>query len=242
MAHPPDNSGSFDQTEVAPLHAEQLPEPLPAEPFGLLAEWYDEAHRRRIQPNPNAMSLATVDPDGRPSSRIVLCKDLVPAEGGVVFYTNYDSRKGRALEANPWAALLFHWDGMDRQARIEGRVVRVSPEESDAYFASRPWESRIGAWASDQSRPLASRHELLQRVIEVMHRYGIDPPRPTAAGDAVHIRRPPHWGGYRVIADRVELWVSGMGRIHDRAEWSRPLTDEGGVPRGGPWRSTRLCP
>jgi pyridoxamine 5'-phosphate oxidase len=236
------SGSSFDQADVAPLHSEQLPEPLPADPFPLLGAWYDEARRRKVQPNPNAMTLATVGRDGRPSARIVLCKDLGIDDGSLVFYTNYESRKGREIDAHPWAALLFHWDAMDRQVRIEGAVTRVTDAESDAYFASRPWESRIGAWSSEQSRPVASRRELLDRVVATMKQFGIDPARPPTSGDQVHVPRPPHWGGYRVVADTVELWVSGKGRVHDRAAWKRDVARAGDGFRTGTWQSTRLCP
>jgi pyridoxamine 5'-phosphate oxidase len=188
----------------------------------------------RVQPNPNAMVMATVDADGRPSARVVLCKGLRGEDGSVVFFTNYESRKGGALAAHPRAALVFHWDALDRQVRIEGSVSRVPDAESDAYFAGRPWESRVGAWSSAQSRPVRSRRELLERVEATMRKFGIDPKSPPKPGAAVDIPRPPHWGGYRVTADSVELWVSGKGRIHDRAVWKR----EG----SGPWRATRLCP
>jgi pyridoxamine 5'-phosphate oxidase len=246
-------AGWFDQSGVA-AHAsgggarwrgatgELLSEPLEAEPFGVLAAWYAEAQARGDTPNPGAMTLATVDERGRPAARIVLCKALEGAPGSVVFYTNYSGRKGRELAAKPEAALVFHWDAMDRQARVEGPVTRVSEAESDAYFASRPWESRIGAWASDQSEPVASRRALLERVRATMRRFGIDPDRPGEAGPGAQIPRPAHWGGYRVHARRVELWVSGAGRVHDRAEWTRELRRDGGGFVPGPWSATRLQP
>jgi pyridoxamine 5'-phosphate oxidase len=234
--------GSFDQAEATPIRAEQLPEPLPADPFPLFTAWFAEAHGARTQPNPNAMTLCTVDEAGRPSARTVLCKALEPDRGALVFYTNYQSRKGRELDARPRAALLFHWDALDRQVRIEGPAARTSPAESDAYFATRPWESRIGAWSSDQSRPVASRRELRERVEAAMRRFGLDPGRPPPPGAEVPVPRPPHWGGYRVFAERAELWVSGRGRIHDRAEWRRELSPGGEGFRAGPWSATRLQP
>jgi pyridoxamine 5'-phosphate oxidase len=233
--------GSFDQSNAprpAPgLTGELLPEPLPSDPFPILASWYDQAQASRATPNPNAMTLATVDAHGRPAARIVLCKSLEPARGSIGVYTNYQGRKGHDLAAHPEAALVFHWDAADRQARIEGAVTRTTDEESDAYFASRPWESRIGAWSSHQSQPVASRRALLDQVRATMQRFGIDPDRPDLAGPTAHIPRPPHWGGYRVTARRVELWVSGSGRVHDRAEWTRDLS-----PSPGPWTGTRLQP
>lgn len=238
------SSFDFDQSRADPLRAEHLPDHLPADPMGLVAEWFNEARRRAVQPNPNAMTLATVDDQGRPQARIVLCKQLEPESAAVVFYTNYESRKAAALDARHEAALLFHWDALDRQVRIEGPVVRVSAVESDAYFASRPWESRVGAWASDQSRPIGSRAEMRERVAAAMRRFGLDPASPPREGQEVHIPRPPRWGGYRVYARRVELWISGPGRVHDRAEWERPVTPGvGSEPFAlGPWRATRLQP
>jgi pyridoxamine 5'-phosphate oxidase len=230
--------GSFDESAVAPapgLQSETLPERLPADPFPLLSAWYEDAHRREAPPNPNAMTLATVDPDGRPSARIVLCKGISAEAGAVVFFTNYRSRKGAALEANPWGAVVWHWDALDRQARVEGRIAKVSESESDDYFALRPWQSRIGAWSSEQSRPIGSRRELLERIEATMRRFGLDPASPPRAGDTVKIPRPAHWGGYRLTADRVELWASGRGRVHDRAQWTRTLP-------AGAWAATRLQP
>jgi len=218
-------------------HTEVLPEPLPAEPLTIAAEWLARAWQERHQPNPNAMVLATTGPDGAPSARVVLCKDIVPRPGYVVFYTNYLSRKGRELGANPRAAIVMHWDHLRRQVRVEGRVVRAPDADSDAYFASRALESRIGAWASQQSEPVASRARLLAAVDEAAKRFDAGADRtPT-------IPRPPHWGGYRLWADAVELWVEGDARIHDRARWTRELS-----PRGeedfdaSPWVATRLQP
>ncbi|HZW08387.1 MAG TPA: pyridoxamine 5'-phosphate oxidase [Phycisphaerales bacterium] len=222
---------TYESFESSPT----LPDPLPAEPFSLFRAWFEEAAALGATPNPNAMTLATIDPDGRPSARIVLCKGIDAPTGCLVFFTNYESRKGRALDANPRAATVFHWDHAERQARIEGAVQRSSPGESDAYFASRPWESRLGAWASDQSRPIASREALLRQAADKVLELGIDLGA-AVRGDPVEIPRPPHWGGYRLIADRVELWVGGAGRLHDRACWERP---PGGT---GPWRGTRLQP
>jgi pyridoxamine 5'-phosphate oxidase len=188
------------------------------------------------------MTLATIDLDGRPSARIVLCKEFDPGSGSLVFYTNYNSRKAQALEGHPWAALLFHWDSLDRQARVEGSVSRASAAMSDAYFATRPWESKIGAWSSDQSKPIASRRELLDQVEAAMRRFGIDPKHPPEPGASVDVPRPPHWGGYRVHADRVELWVSGRGRVHDRARWTRELGASGDGSSAGAWRAARVQP
>jgi pyridoxamine 5'-phosphate oxidase len=210
---------------------ELLAEPLPAEPLQTAAEWLVEAWNRRQQPNANAMILATASADGKPSARVVLCKDIVARPGYVVFYTNYRSRKARELEGDAHAAAVMHWDYLHRQVRIEG-LVRRSPEaESDAYFASRGLESRIGAWASAQSEPVASRAQLLEAVDEAARRFGSEVPRP------------PHWGGYRLWAEAVELWVEGEARMHDRARWSRELElSADGTPVPGPWSVTRLQP
>ncbi|MEL6330487.1 MAG: pyridoxamine 5'-phosphate oxidase [Planctomycetota bacterium] len=231
-------------SDVAAAYDEQmLPDPLPGEPFGLVKRWFDEAHEKQVQPNPNAMTVATIDPDGKPSARVVLCKDLRPEEGCIVFYTNYEGRKGRALRANPWASAVFHWDPFDRQVRIEGPVLRSPPEESDAYFATRAWQSRLGAWSSDQSEPIESREALIAKVAEAAEKLGIDLQRIVDGDmDGVEIPRPPHWGGFRIYAERVELWCGGTGRVHDRAEWTRALTRSGDSYTGGAWSMTRLQP
>jgi pyridoxamine 5'-phosphate oxidase len=207
-----------------------LPATLPTDPMPLFAAWFREAVDRKAQPNPDAMMLATATPDGAPSARVVLCKQLVAEPGYVVFYTNYASRKGREIEANPRVAAVLHWDALERQVRLEGRVLRSPVEESDRYYASRALDSRIGAWASLQSQPLESRATLLKRVAAEAARHGMAPPRP------------PHWGGYRLWPDAVELWCAGAFRIHDRARWTRTLepTDQGYA--GGPWSASRLFP
>ncbi len=215
-----------------------LPDPLPADPMPLFHAWLDEAFAQRIQPNPNAMTLATVDADGQPSARTVLCKGIDESLGRVTFYTNRQSRKGMALKHEPRVALLFHWDAFDRQVRIEGRVTQTTDQESDAYFQSRRIESRLGAWASDQSKPIASRDELLSKVVDAMARFKVS----LDDMEAEEIPRPPHWGGYHVWANRVELWVGGPGRVHDRARWERTLNTSGDGFSGGPWSVTRLQP
>ena len=187
----------------------------PLRQFGV---WMVEAIHAQV-PEPTAMSLATVGEDGKPSSRIVLLKGVDPR--GFVFYTNYESRKGRDLAAHPAAALTFLWKELERQVRIEGAVEKVTPEESDAYFATRPLGSRIGAWASPQSRKLESRAWLEQRWAELTKQHGENPPRP------------PHWGGYRVLPEMVELWQGRLSRLHDRIVYRR---------EGGAWRIERLAP
>ncbi|MEJ0100165.1 MAG: pyridoxamine 5'-phosphate oxidase [Pseudomonadota bacterium] len=208
-----------------------LPELLPAEPLTLAAAWLAEARRRAEQPNPNAMVLATCDAGGRPSARVVLCKDIEPAAGTVRFVTNYLSRKGHELDANPHAALVFHWDHMNRQVRIEGQVQKASASESDEYFAARARDSQLGAHASGQSQPVASRAVLQAQLDAVRARYpGVVP-------------RPPHWGMYVVWVEAVELWVAEASRLHDRARWTREVSLScSATPVAGPWTATRLQP
>jgi pyridoxamine 5'-phosphate oxidase len=219
-----------------PAPDELLPDPLPTDPLMLVADWLAAAVARSGQPNPNAMMLATVSADGRPSARVVLCKDIRVEPGYLVFYTNYESRKGQELAATARAAAVFHWDSMHRQMRIEGRVVRSPAAESDAYFASRPWGSRLGAWASRQSRPIESRAALLLAVARVTARYGAQ----AAIGRA--IPRPEHWGGFRLWAEAVEFWVEGQFRIHDRVRYTRTLTPADGEFAAGAWSMSRLQP
>ena len=222
---------------------ELLSDPLPAEPLEVAAAWLAEAWKLGRQPNPNSMSLATSSPAGTPSVRIVLCKAIVTPPGYVVFYTNYRSRKGRELAENPRAAAVMHWDHLQRQVRIEGIVDLAAAADSDAYFASRALQSRIGAWASSQSEPLASRAQLLEAVAESARRFGIDPEAAAAATTEAVVPRPPHWGGYRLWAEAVELWVQGDARIHDRARWSRSLVRRSdGSFEAGPWAAMRLQP
>ena len=226
-------------------YSELLPDPLPPEPLTLVSEWLAQAMAAHTQPNPNAMVLATSTREGQPSARIVLCKEIVPQPGFIVFYTNYLSAKGRQLRDNPRAAAVVHWDALHRQVRIEGPVVAAPEADSDAYFATRPWQSRIGAWASEQSEPIGSRAELLGVVKETARRFGAPTPGAPGADDSLKITvpRPPHWGGYRLWADTVELWVEGAARIHDRARWQRRLqAPEGGSFRPGAWTATRLQP
>src|SRR6185437_741043 len=161
-------------------HTELLPEPLPADPLPLLERWMGEAWQRRTQPNPNAMVLATSDGAAGLSARVVLCKRLVVSPGYLVFYTNYRSLKGQQIQQNPRAAAVIHWDALHRQVRIEGPIVQASPADSDAYFASRPWQSRLGAWASAQSEPVASRDHLREALLAMAERF--DTPSPERQG------------------------------------------------------------
>ena len=223
---------------------DRLADPLPRNPLDTAAQWLAEAWELRAQRNPNSMTLATCTADGRPSARVVLCKEIVPRPGYVVFYTNYHSRKGRELLDNPRAAAVLHFDALGCQVRVEGLVERSPASESDSYFASRALQSRIGAWASAQSEPIPSREGLRAAVAETARRFGVDP-RAVAVDTApeVEVPRPPHWGGYRLWPEAVELWVEGTARLHDRARWTRPLTRlQDGRMDVGTWSATRLQP
>lgn len=222
------------------IEGETLPERLPADPWPLVAAWFERAQAHAQTPNPDAMALATADAEGNPSVRVVLCKRIDPA-GYLVFYTNRESRKGRELAQRPRAAVVMHWDRLERQVRIEGPVVESPDAESDAYFATRALVSRIGAWASEQSRPLEGREALLRRVERVVERFGLSMAELMGEGEAV-VPRPPHWGGYRLWAERVELWCGGSGRIHDRAAWIRGLSPCVEGFETTPWQGSRLCP
>ncbi len=226
-------------------HTEHLPDPLPAEPLSLVESWLAQAWAAGRQPNANAMVLASATADGHPSARVVLCKGIVPEPGYLVFFTNYHSAKGRELTVNPRAAAVMHWDALHRQVRIEGVVVVAPAAESDAYFASRSWQKRIAAWASAQSEPVASRAQLMENLARAARRFGTPlPGTPEAQGAAnFDIPRPPHWGGFRLWADMLELWCEGDARMHDRARWQRALTPlPGATFRGGAWSATRLQP
>ena len=199
-------------------HAELDESSAHGDPLQQFALWLQQALDAQV-PEPNAMTLATVGANGRPSTRIVLIKGFDAR--GIVWYTNYDSRKGRELASNPYAALQFHWVELERVVRIEGHVERVSAEESDAYFASRPMDSRIGAWASPQSEVIASRAVLVANAAKIGARYMLNPPRP------------PHWGGYRLVPDAFEFWQGRKSRLHDRLRYRLDGTQ---------WLRERLAP
>lgn len=192
-----------------------------SEPFTLFSDWFSKAEKEEIN-DPNAMVLATADPDGLPDARMVLLKEWTPE--GFVFYTNAESAKGRQLASNMKAALLFHWKSLRRQVRVRGPVEAVSDAESDSYFASRPRDSRIGAWASQQSRPLESRFALEKAVAVNAAKY--------AVGD---VPRPPYWRGFRIHPLAMEFWSDRPFRLHDRVRFSRDAPD-------AEWRKTRLYP
>ncbi|MBL9147797.1 MAG: pyridoxamine 5'-phosphate oxidase [Phycisphaerae bacterium] len=192
----------------------------PADPVPVFKAWFDEAELLPL-PNTNAMYLATVDADGRPSARTVLLKSF--DDRGLVFFTNRRSRKGLGLETHHRAAILFHWDALDRQVRVDGAVTHTSDEESDAYFRSRPRPSQVNAWASEQSMPVKSREALEAAVQHIEARFAGAP-----------IPRPPHWGGYRVALDAIEFWQGDKFRLHDRIRYTRQ--DD------GTFVVQRLCP
>ncbi len=189
-----------------------------ADPLRQFEHWFQQALSAEL-PEPNAMTVATVAADGRPSTRVVLIKGY--DERGIVWYTNYDSRKGRELAVNPFAALQFHWVELERVVRIEGRVDKVGAEESDAYFQSRPLDSRIGAWASPQSQVIESRAVLVANAARYGAQFLLQPPRP------------PHWGGYRLVPDRWEFWQGRKSRLHDRLRYRL---------EAGQWLRERLAP
>lgn len=202
---------SYERAELDETHSA-------ADPLLQFERWLGEAIAGQV-PEPNAMTVATVGSDLRPSTRIVLIKGYDAR--GIVWFTNYDSRKGQELAGNPFAALQFHWVELERVVRIEGRVEKVSDEESDAYFASRPLDSRIGAWASPQSQPIDGRSVLVANAARYSAKFLLNPPRP------------PHWGGYRLVPERWEFWQGRRSRLHDRLCYQQ---------EGQGWVKTRLAP
>ncbi|MEM7526727.1 MAG: pyridoxamine 5'-phosphate oxidase [Pseudomonadota bacterium] len=197
----------------------------PSGPFALAQAWLDEAWKTEPE-DANAVALATADPTGLPDVRMVLLKEIEAdeAKGGFVFYTNFEGAKGVQLAENPQAALVFHWKSLRRQVRLRGPVERVGDAQADAYYDSRAYQSRIGAWASQQSRPLSSRGALMKDVALVAARHPTKPPRP------------PHWGGFRIRPVQMEFWADGEFRLHDRFRWTRA------APEAGDWEVARLQP
>lgn len=195
--------------------SEEDVQPNPIDQFHI---WFDQAQKADL-PEPNAMTVASVDADGKPSARTVLIKEVTSA--GFVFFTNYESRKGQALINNPHAALLFFWPELERQIRVEGSVEKLSDQESDDYFHSRPLDSRIGAWASPQSQVISSRTLLVKNAAEYALKFALNPPRP------------PHWGGFRVKPELLEFWQGRPSRLHDRIQY---------VLHDDSWKIQRLAP
>lgn len=192
---------------------------LSNEPYALFSQWLSEAEKSEIN-DPNAASLATVDSDGMPNVRVVLLKDV--DERGFVFYTNFNSAKGQEVQGAMKVAMGFHWKSLRRQVRVRGAVELVSDAEADSYYNSRHPLSRLGAWASDQSKPLENRQVLMDRVQEFREKYGED-----------NIPRPSHWSGFRIIPSQIEFWQDGEFRLHDRIVFE---------PNGGAWDKQRLYP
>jgi len=199
-------------------------EPSVNDPCRLLGEWLEHARAHAGQPNWNVIMLATVDERGRPSVRPVLNKHYDPATGGITFFTNYASRKAREMDAHPDVSIVMHWDHLDRQVRMEGRVSRTSDEVSDEYFSSRRRESQLGAWASRQSEPLDSYETLMKRVIQKGIEFADEP-----------VPRPPDWGGYELIPGAIEFWIGHESRVHQRVRFKR--SDDGTT-----WSGTWLNP
>ena len=241
-------------TQEELLKENLLPESLKFSPFTMVSRWFNEAVQLAWQPNPNNMVISTVKESTQkkttqasvldnealeekiyvPDSRVVLCKDMDIEKGYLVFFTNYQSAKGEQLKTNPKASALFHWDNLGRQIRISGNIVRSPVMESEHYYNSRHPLSRLGAWASDQSQAIESREALLERLEEEKERF-------KPAGE--NIPRPAHWGGYRLWATKVELWISHPGRIHDRAVWTRDIKDQQADEfHFSKWTATRLQP
>jgi pyridoxamine 5'-phosphate oxidase len=208
------------------LASRDIPDPPPVDPMPLFKSWYDDARESKRYDDFDAMTLATATRDGMPSARMVLCRVITLDPPSVMFFTNYNSRKGRELIDNPHAAAVFHWPHATRQVRLEGDIERATDAESDAYFNSRPLISRVGSSVSQQSQPLASRAEMIAAATRA------------AAGAAIgRLERPQHWGGFRLHIRRIELWCSGNGRMHDRFVWTRTSS-------AGPatWAVQRLWP
>ncbi len=189
-------------------------------PITIIRRWMAEAEAAEVN-DPNAIALSTVDADGLPNARMVLLKEIEP--DGFVFYTNYESAKAAELDSAGKAAFVMHWKSLQRQVRVRGLVTKEDGPQADAYYKSRSLQSRLGAWASRQSRPLASRAALMAEVAKVTARHGTDPDRP------------PFWGGYRITPLEIELWADGAFRLHDRFRWTRKK-------QADPWGKTRLNP
>ena len=215
-SHLADLRKSYERAELN----EDASHPDPLQQFG---QWLNEAIAAEV-PEPNAMTLATVSSQLRPSTRVVLIKDFDAR--GIVWFTNYDSRKGQELAGNPFAALQFHWVELERVVRIEGVVEKISDADSDAYFHSRPLDSRIGAWASPQSQVISGRSVLVANAAKYGAQFLLQPPRP------------PHWGGYRLVPDRWEFWQGRKSRLHDRLRYTQQTTQQ----TAAQWVRERLAP
>ena len=215
-----------------------LPSPAPEDPVPVVSGWLAEIVASGRLKNPNAMALATSNRAGAPSVRMVLLKEIAPA-GYAVFYSNYQSRKGGELDENPRAAAVLYWEPLGRQVRFEGPIVRSPSAESDAYFATRPAMSQLNAWSSAQSRPLARPEDLERAAESAASRFGIERDGPAPR----QVPRPPHWGGYRLWFETVELWAEGAHRFHERLRYRRHLERaDAHAYRGDVWSAERLQP
>ncbi len=225
---------------------DRLPDELPADPMHWADAWIKEATATAVQRNPTSMTLVTVDAASFPSARVVLCKEFVPDPGYLVFHTNYNSRKVKDLEQCANVAAVFHWDALGRQIRIEGIAVRSPEAESDAYFKTREWGSQLGAWGSDQSDELESREALIQQLRRRAASIGLsvaDDLQSLTSTEPPRIDRPVHWGGIRIWASAIELWIEGRDRIHDRGAWKRDLSRASEYKfNATPWVGRRLQP
>ena len=204
-----------------------LPEILPDDPMHLAESWFNYASAQKLQPNPNAMALVTVSEGNQPSARVVLCKLFVPEPGYIVFFTNYRSRKSHEIMNNSNVSAVFHWDHIGRQIRIEGKAILSPPQESDAYFKTRGIGSQLSAWGSDQSQPLESREHLItqieKRAVELGLKMDSKKINTVCSSSLKEIPRPTHWGGIQIWVTKIELWMDGEHRVHDRAVWTRTL-------------------
>jgi pyridoxamine 5'-phosphate oxidase len=229
-----------------PKTVARLPDELPADPMHWADAWIKEATASAIQRNPASMTLVTVDALSFPSARVVLCKEIVPDPGYLVFHTNYNSRKVKELGQCANVAVVFHWDALGRQIRIEGQAVLSPVAESDDYFKTREWGSQLGAWGSDQSDDLESREALIKQFKERAASLGLsvaDDLQSLTSTERPTIERPQHWGGIRIWASAIELWIEGSDRIHDRGAWKRELSRASEYDFNvTPWIGRRLQP
>jgi len=210
-------------------------------PLLLLQSWLNEATESDLQPNPDTMAIATVDSEGVPNARMVLCKEINAEKGYVVFYTNYNSVKSIEIKENPKSSALFHWDKLGYQIRIRGEILQSPDEENDAYFATRSLGSQVGAWASDQSNPVENRQALDDQFQQILDRFNLT--NESITRNEQKIPSHPHWGGYRLWAEEVEFWLNRKDRLHDRMHFKRALTiGSKGIETGDNWTVKRLQP
>lgn len=216
---------------------------IPKDPLPVVHAWMEEARNKRIQPHPNAITIASVDVSGKPSARVVLIKDFSPKEGYIVFYTHYKSRKSLEFVDNPWAAGVVHWDHLGRQIRFEGLITKSPDDESNAYFATRDWRSQLNAWTSEQSQPISDYKQLLDRANRQAKKMNLPKIDSTGPDKDFSVQRPPFWGGFRMWFCSIEFWIARSARFHERIQYKRSLKkDDDGGPVTGPWHHQRLQP